>query len=302
MKRFSSAVAALALVLLTQPGRAGSVETRFVEDRASERTPLDYFKLEGGYVFESELEDDDFNYGEQDAFELEAEYTHRFHLSGRWYLRAGVSYNRFTFGDSFAPVPEHLQSIAAVLSIDYMVGADRGAFLEIRPGFYGEDNFDSDSFDVPITLARAWVLKRDKIFLLTGVNVAFLRGQMPIIPIVGLVWHLSDQWLLYAVPPEPRLVFMPNKHLDLWIGGQLTGGSFRTDHDSNIFPPRLSGAQVDYTDYRAGGGFVWHVTDAVHLDVGGGYSIQRRFNYERADIDFESGAAPYLRASLKAEF
>lgn len=302
MKKIFVLIAAVALSFPISRARAGSVDTRFVADRAEERTPLDLFSLEGSYVFESELSNDDVNFGDQGAWEFELEYSHRFHLSGHWYLRGGVNYNRFDFGSTSAPVPNHLQSLAALVSLEYMVGADRGAFLEIRPGFYGEDDFRSESFDIPITLARAWVLKPDQIFLVTGVNVAFLRGEFPVLPVVGLVWHFNEQWLLYGVVPEPRLVYMPNKKLDLWVGGQLTGGSFRTERDDSILPHKLSNAQVDYSDYRASAGLTWHASDAIDLEVGGGYSIERRFNFDRAGEDFTTEPAPFIKLALKAEF
>jgi len=301
MKKFSVLLATFAACV--SPIWAGSVETRFVADEETEKTPLDLFDLESSYVFGSELsEDDDDNFEDQDAFSFRVEYAHRFHLSGRWYLRAGVAYDRFDFGGTSAPVPNQLHSLAGVISLDYMVGADRGAFLEFRPGFYAQDEFRSESFDVPITLARAWVLQPKKLFLITGVNVAFLRGQFPVLPLIGIVWHPCDQWVLYGVVPEPRLIYMPNKKLDLWIGGEIAGGSFRTNRSDTIVPQRLSNAQVDYTEYRAGLGLVLHATDSVDLDIGGGYSFQRRFNFERAGEEFTADPAPYVRVAVKAAF
>jgi len=300
MKKIFVLLAAFAACLSS--AFAGSVETRFVADE-TEKTPLNVFDLESSYVFDSDLSgDNDDDFGDQDAFSFRAEYSRRFRLTGRWYLRAGVSYDRFDFGETSGPVPEQLHSLAAVISIDYMVGADRGAFLEFRPGFYAEDDFHGDSFDVPMTLARAWVLQRDKLFLITGVNVAFLRGQFPVLPIIGVVWHPCEQWLLYGVLPDPRLVYMPNKKLNLWIGGELSGGSFRTNRSDTIFPQKLSNAVVDYSEYRAGLGLVWHATDSIDLDLAGGYAFLRRFNFERADEDFSADPAPYVRVALKAEF
>ena len=293
---------AVAIALTLSPRAWAGLESHYFANSAEEKTPIDLFSLEGGYVFESKLQEGNTGFGKQDAFELETEYSHRFLIKGNWYFRAGINYNRFEFGDSSAPVPDHLQSIGALFSIEYCVHGDRGAFLEVRPGFYGENNFDSSSFDIPITLGRAWVLQPDKIFLFTGVNASFLRGQYPVIPLVGLVWHFNEQWMLYGVVPEPRLVYMPNKKLDIWVGGQFTGGSFRTDESNTIFPARLSHAEVDYSDYRVGAGMVWHATDAIHIDLGGGYSIQRRFNFERAELDYKTDPAPYLRLLVKAEF
>lgn len=283
--------------------RAGSVETHFTPDQsADEKTPLDLFSLQGGYVFSSELTDDRFSYGDQDVADFSLEYVHRFHLGGKFYFGAGVSYGRFEFGDSAAPVPNHLQSLAGVFSINYMVGADRGAFLEVRPGFYTQNDFDSSSFDIPITAARAFVLQRDKIFLIIGANVAFLRGQYPVLPVAGLIWHFSDQWVLYGVVPEPRLTYSPNKNFSVFVGGQLTGGSYRTDRNNGIFPTRLNGAAVDYSDYRASGGLTWQIANRVSLDLIGGYSITRRINFERAGYEYTSDPAPYVRAAFTAEF
>ncbi len=293
-----------AVLFCVAPVRAASefYEAQAPIDRSAEKTPLDVFNFEGGYTLESTLTDDRTDFGQQDAFEVQGEYAHRFQLHRNWYLRAGLSYNRFTFSGSSAPVPNHLHSAAAVLSLDYMVGPDRGAFLEVRPGFYGEDNFGSDSFDIPITIARAWVVRAEQVYLFAGLNAAFLRTQYPVLPFAGLVWRFSDQWMLYGVVPEPRLVYMPNKKLDLWFGGQITGGSFRTKRNDSITPNKLNHAAVDYSDYRAGAGFVWHVNDALDIDLGGGYSLQRRFNYERAGKEFHTDPAPYVRVSINAEF
>jgi hypothetical protein len=279
------------------------VESHYFANPAETKTPTDLFSIEGGYVFKSQLQNDDgTDLGKQDAFELEVEYSHRFHINGHWYFRAGINYNRFDFGETAAPLPDHLQSIGALLSIEYCMDGERGAFLEVRPGLYGNGDLDGASFDILITLGRAWVLKPNKIFLFTGVTASFLRVQYPVLPLVGLVWRFDEHWLLYGVVPEPRLIYMPNKRLDLWIGGQITGGSFRTEESNTIVPAKLSHAVVDYSDYRAGVGLVWHATDAIDLDIGGGYSIQRRFNFDRAEVDFKTDPAPYLRFLVKAAF
>ncbi len=53
------------------------------------------------------------------------------------------------------------------------------------PGFYTENDFDSASFDVPITLGRVFVLQPDRLYVFAGANAAFLRGRWPVIPIAG---------------------------------------------------------------------------------------------------------------------
>ena len=65
---------------------------------------------------------------------------------------------------------------AAVIGIDYMHNNDVGAFIQVKPGFYTEDDFDSSSFDAPITLGRIFVLRPDKLYVFVGANASFLRG------------------------------------------------------------------------------------------------------------------------------
>jgi hypothetical protein len=263
--------------------------------------PIDIFNLESNYVFESDLNHGG-KVGEQHAFESQFEYGHRFHLNGNWYLHLGISYDRFDFGNTPAPVPVHLQSGAGVIGIDYMKGTDVGAFIEFRPGVYTEEHAGLASFDCPITVARFFVLQQDKLYFLVGVNGSFLRATFPVIPLVGLVWIPTDTIRVLAVPPEPRVIYSPNKNLSIWLGGEFTGGSFRTDHEDTIVPASLSGAVVDYIDYRAGVGLIYSPNDSVDIDIGGGYSIERSFNYERADLHYRTDPAPYVRVQVRIKF
>ena len=302
-----SLAALLAFVsLLSAPAARGQEavrELRNVADAAgeAERVPVDLFRVESSYVFESEF-DDDKDYGEQDALQSSIEYSHRFLLTGKIYARAGFAYNRFDFGESSAPVPDHLHSLSALIGVDYMVGKETGAFLHFRPGFYTEDDFDSASFDVPIIGGSVIVLQPDRLYLFVGATAAFLRGNLPVLPIAGVIWKPNDQWSVFGMLPEPRITYSPTQAIDLWIGGQLVGGSFRTDRDDSIQPRRLSGAQVDYSEYRAGMGLEVHCGDSVSLIASGGYAFRRNFDFERADREFKTDPAPYVRVALKAEF
>lgn len=266
-----------------------------------EHVPIDIFQAEFNYVFESDLNHGG-KVGRQDAFQTQFEYGHRILLNGNWYLHLGLSYDRFDFGNTSAPVPVHLQSGAAVIGIDYMKGSDVGAFLEFRPGFYTEEHVGLASFDCPITLARFFILQKDKLYLLVGVNGSFLRGNFPVIPLAGLVWMPCEKIRVLAVPPEPRVIYTPVKGFDIWVGGEFAGGSFRTDHEDGIMPAKLSGAVVDYIDYRAGAGLTYAPNDQVSLDLGAGCSIERSFNYERADLYYRTDPTPYVRVQFKAKF
>ncbi len=282
----------------------GGPEERYVEattQQSDKKVSLDIFKLESGYVFESDLNHGG-SFGKQDSLQTEFEYAHRFLLTGHWYLRAGFSYDRYDFGNTSAPVPVHLQAAAGIIGIDYMHNDDVGAFLWFKPGIYTEEHIGISSFDVPITAGRIFKLQDDKLYLLVGAQSSFLRGGYPVFPFAGIIWIPCDKWRLMMVPPEPRLIYSPTKQLDIWFGGEIAGGSFRTDDHQDIRPIKLSGAQVDYEDYRAGIGVKYRPTNGFTVDLGAGCSIERGFKFHRAGENYRTDPAPYLKLEFKAKF
>ena len=305
MNKVAASLFTLAALFLNHSTWAGAESQFYAGAKSDEKVPLDVFEIESGYVFESDLHHGG-SFGKQDEVQNEIKYAHRFQLSGNFYLRAGLEYNRFDFSQTSAPVPRHLQSGAAIISLDYMHGKDIGALLQIEPGFYTENNIDIDSFDCPITLARFWVLQPDKLYLLTGARAAFLRGGFPVIPLVGVVWYASEKVKLMGIVPDPKLIYSVNRQLDLWIGGEIAGGAFRTDHHNEFLNRRhiakLSGTQVDYSDYRAGAGLTYSPVDQVDMNLGGGYAIQRAFNFHRAGEHYRTDPAPYVQVEIKGKF
>ncbi len=277
----------------------GEVES--IADEKPESVSLNLIEMESSYVLGSDLHRSG-SFGDQDAIQNFFSYSHRILLKGNLYLHLGIEYTRFDFSTTGAPVPRHLQGAAGVIGIDYMHENDVGAFIQVKPGFYTENNFDSASFDAPITLGRIFVLKTDHLYLFTGINASFLRGQFPVIPIVGLIWMPDDKWKVLGILPEPRVIYSPNDKWDFWAGGELVGGSFRTDRNSAIVPAKLNGAEVDYSEYRVGGGLIFSPCNNVSIDLGGGYAIRREFDFHRADIRYKTDGAPYLRVEFKAKF
>ena len=98
------------------------------------------------------------------------------------------------------------------------------------------------------------------------------------------------------------MIYSPTKNLDLYLGGELAGGSYRTDVNNGITPHKLSGAQVDFSDYRAGVGVAYSVGQNLSVDLGAGYSIQRHFAFHRAGENYRTDPSPFLRLEIKAAF
>ncbi len=303
MTKFYSILIGGALVIsAAAPGRAGTESTTQATTASGETkaVPLDLFTIQSGYVFESDLNHGG-SLGKQDEIQNEIEYGHRIQLKGNLYLHLGFSYDRYDFGSTPSPVPNHLQTISGVVGVDYMHGEDVGAFLEFRPGFYAQNHFGISSFDVPISFGRIFVIKQDKFYLFAGGYAAFLADR-PFLPLPGVIWIISDKLRLMGVAPDPRLIYSPSKKIDLWLGGEFVGGSFRTDHNPGIQPGKLRGAQVDFLDVRAGVGVKYDVNDHVSLDLSGGCSIQRQFDFGRAGETYRTDPAPYVTLKMSAAF
>jgi len=301
MKNFVRCLILLSFATVRAWGLSLRGEVESIGEEKPETVSRDLIEIESSYVLGSDLHRSG-SFGDQDAIQNSFSYAHRILLSGHLYLHIGIDYERFDFSKTAAPVPTQLQSAAVVIGVDYMHGNDVGAFLQVKPGFYTENHFDSASFDAPITLGRIFVLQTDHLYLFTGLNASFLRGRFPVIPIAGLIWLPNDKWKVLGMLPEPRVIYSPNDKWDFWAGGELTGGSFRTDRDSAIFPTKLNGAEVDYSEYRIGGGMIYSPCNDVSVDLGGGYSIEREFDFHRAGIRYKADGAPYLRIEFKAKF
>src|SRR6188472_1035498 len=122
----------------------------------------DIFSYETTYTFDSDFKESKLGHGSSlyDDFS----YDHRFLITGKWYFRAGVEYERYDFGGTDNGLPDHLQAASAHLALEYVVKDYAGASIEIDPGVYFQDKVTGDAVDVPLKIFVSFPLKKDKIF------------------------------------------------------------------------------------------------------------------------------------------
>ena len=318
---FAAAVAVIAT--LAPAARAGEV-TAGVDKNVTrslgteEPVPLNLFQVDSSYVFSSKFDTTQFggssglparSYGRQDEYHVDAEYARRIPLGlfdNRLYLKLGASYERFDFGKTFAPLPTSLQSAAGVIGLEYIVQGRPAIYLETKPGvFYSDANdITLGSFDAPTVLAVTFPITKS-IYGIAGVRGSVL-SHYPVLPIGGLVWVFSKQLRLEAIPPEPRLIYSFSEKLDVFLGGELLGDAYRRARNDNARPQerRYNHGVIDYSEERVGGGLTYSPIKQVDIDLTGGYSVNRDFNYYRGpgkQFRTENGA-PYAKISVKAEF
>src|SRR5580704_13159830 len=114
----------------------------------------DLFDYELDYTGNSSFFDDHGKFGNGNSLYNDFSYAHRFLITGNWYFRGGVEYERFDFTGSDNGLPDHLQTVHALVALEYIVHDHAGAGIEIEPGPYFENHITGDSIDIPW---RAWV-------------------------------------------------------------------------------------------------------------------------------------------------
>ena len=241
------------------------------------------------------------------------------------YLRLGAAYERYDFGLPDIAVigrerafgvpipgtlrfgspqlPETLQSINAIIGLDTKFSDSFLVRIEAQPGFYGSDDLDSGTFNVPVVIGGSYVYSENLQFIL-GASVNYER-KFPVFPGGGIRWRLASQWVLDAVLPTPRLEFEASRNLTIFAGANLKGSTFRMDDDfaTGRGDSRLNHAMLTYSEVRTGGGINWKITPDVRFSLEGGYVPYREFDYHRADIRYKHDkGAPYGAIGFHAAF
>src|SRR5947208_1194987 len=268
----------------------------------AEQNSRELFDYELDYTGGSSFYDDHGKFGNGDSLYNDFSYAHRFLITGKWYFRAGVEYERFDFGGTDNGLPDHLQTVHALLALEYVVHDHAGAGIEIDPGPYFQNNIRGDTIDVPWKVFVSFPLKKDKIFGVIGVGGAI--NQSPVVaPGGGLIWLFTDKFRLEGVFPKPALVYNPSDDWEFRLFGNLVYESFRTD--DVITPERklqVHNAWVQYSEDRAGVQVKYSGFKLFEIKLGGGVTVKRDFDFFRAEASAKTNPAPFVNFELAAKF
>src|SRR5437588_1399430 len=268
----------------------------------AEENHRDLFDYEMDYTFSSNFYDVRGDFGHGDSLYNDFSYAHRFLITGKWYFRAGVEYERFDFGGTDNGLPDHLQTVHALLALEYVVHDHAGAGIEIDPGPYFQSDAKWNTFDIPW---KAWVtfpLKKDKIFAVIGVGGSIYSNPI-VAPGGGIIWLFNDHFRLEGVFPKPALVYNPNDNWEFRIFGNLFYESYRTD--DVITPERklqVHNAWVQYSEDRAGVQVKYSGFKPFEIKLGGGVTVKRDFDFFRAEASAKTNPAPFVNFELAAKF
>src|ERR1700756_5838444 len=85
----------------------------------AEGNHLNLFDYEMDYTFSSDYYNVNHNFGHGDSLYNDISFAHRFLVTGNWYFRAGVEYERFDFNGTDNGLPDHLQTVPALMAPEY---------------------------------------------------------------------------------------------------------------------------------------------------------------------------------------
>ena len=219
-----------------------------------------------------------------------------------------MKYERFDFSTTDAPIPSTLQSLHAIVGLEYVVKGEPAVTLYVNPGVFlshfSDVNFGS--VDAPVDIDSAVPVPFfHNVFGLVGLHISAL-AKTTVEPIVGLVWLVNDNLTIYGIPPEPRVIYKLNEHFNVFVGGELLGEAYKTGYRNNLRPQeqRFNGAVVDYSENRVGSGLTYNFNKALNVDFSGGCVLSRDFDYYRPDASkrFITHPAPYAKLEISAEF
>jgi len=260
----------------------------------------DLFYSETTYTFDSDFKESKLGHG--DSLYNDFSYDHRFLITGKWYFRAGVEYDRYDFGGTDNGLPDHLQTASAHFALEYVVKDFAGISIELDPGVYFQDNVTWDAFDIPAKAYVTFPLKKGKIFAVIALGGSIYQDP-PVAPGGGIIWIFSDKLRLQGVFPRPALIYQTNDDWEFRITGELNYTSFRTDDVLTTERKlQLHNAVVQYSEDRAGVQIAYSGLKPLKLIVGAGVTVERDFDFFRANQSKRTDPAPYIRIAAEAKF
>lgn len=313
MKLLPTSIAGVAAALLAGQALAGQPVHTVSDGKKSVIEPCPptsrvLFDIDSSYVFESDFDSNSHRDAKGDAYSGSVAFGYRIPLGngwpnekcGEWNLRLGAHYARHDFGNSGGlPLPNHIQTLAGVIALEYVVNDEVGIILETRPGVYFENDIAGRNFDSPTLVAFAFRLSPNFIGAVGATYGSF--RTYPILPGIGFKWTINDKLTLTALFPKATLDYKFSESCGAYIGGEYVGDAVRVDKQEGR-PDNLDHAVLQYSEYRAGVGVKFKLG---HLsgEIGAGYAFQRTFNYHRAERAWDTDeGAPYIKAELHAAF
>jgi hypothetical protein len=246
---------------------------------------------------------------------LQVEATAKLKVNDRLSLSIGGEYEDFFFSfqqpnrHATFPLFHNLGIVGVKAGFVYELSPQWSVLGNVAPSFNGDLNklTGRDFVMSGLVALKYSPYSNDKLFFLLGANV-HSTGQIPILPVAGVRWQVTDALTLNLTVPRPEIDYDVARRVTLFADGQLNGGDFRVPNNagSAIGQPKFNNAWLSYESFRFGGGLRFKIAPFASLQAEGGYEAARNFNFPNLNnnngINAHVKSAPYVETKLNISF
>ncbi|MFT3829871.1 MAG: DUF6268 family outer membrane beta-barrel protein [Opitutaceae bacterium] len=220
-----------------------------------------------------------------------------------WMFSTALSWKRHEFDLTGAvPLPEKLEELGfnfmALKDLSTEIGPGWSAMLMLSPSFAADSTkLSGDSFSL---MGIASIGKEVSPTFSWSVGVVGMtRGDMPVLPMLGLRWAFAPDWNLEVGFPRTGVSYKVNDALTLNAGARFLGGTY---YVSDAPAAGLGKTYLDYQEIRLGLGAEYRIGKNLTLAVDGGFTASRSFDYYDRDVKLDGDSAAFGSLSLRYRF
>jgi len=285
-------------------GGLGALQAQSYPATASHEVAADSYRVDYygtvSYGGEGDVAVGDQRLGKLSLIHARAGAMANFQTSDRYAWRAGLDWQRFSFGTpNPSLMPNTLIGTALKLGNQWSFARDWSLRVDLSPGIYSDfEEVRWDDVNMPASVSVAYNVS-PALQLMAAVNVD-PRGEYPVLGGFGLRWNFSEDGTLYLMAPRPRIEYAFSTHWAGFVGADFVGGTFRVAEDfgRRHGRPELDNSLLSYREFRVGGGLRWLFSPALNLTLEGGWVLDRRFKYFDQHLMLNGDGAPYVQAVI----
>ncbi len=238
-----------------------------------------------------------------DAFSLGLGIGGRVSLGEGWMVPLGLQSQNLTMNSlAGTPVPDHVHTLGFSTGLGRRLNDRWTISATVSPTLYKLEDIRSNDIGVSGGLTAIWN-SSPKLTWAFGLLMN-PDSDVPVLPVVGLIWRMNDRFDLSLVYPKPRLTYRIDDRWRLYAGVNVNAMTFRSKDGlgDSIALPAYNDALGTYRDIRLGAGLGFKITETLSVEAEGGSSIHRQIDYTRIDERVKFDSAAYVRVGLAAAF
>lgn len=220
-----------------------------------------------------------------------------------WMLSSELSWTRYKFDLTGAvPLPKKLEEIGldimAAKDLSKSVGPGWFAMAMLNPSFASESaKISGDSFNL---MGVAMIGKEvSSTFSWNAGIMGQSRGDMKVMPMLGIRWTFAPDWELALGFPDTSLAYRLSESLTFKVEAEFHGGTY---YISKAPAVGLGNTYLDYEEIRVGLSAEYQISKNLSVVAEGGTTAERTFEYYDRNVKLDGKTAGYGRVSLQYRF